>query len=87
MTNRALLHVHSIANLFHLGLAVFILHSTALLLIRGTALVLVGRHSLVLGATVILHLLRHIPSIHGEGHEQNSGKAGKQISGVTVHLF
>jgi len=67
MAYRALLHIHSVTNLFHLGRAVFIFYSGTLLLIRCTTLVLIGCHSLILGVAVTLHLLGHIPSIHGQG--------------------
>merc|ERR1719309_1692746 len=86
MAHRALLHINSVTHLFHLGLAVFFLHSAALLLVRGTALVLVGRHCLVLGMTRSMCFLRHIPSIHGEG-QQSSGQASKQVTGTRVHLL
>jgi len=64
MAYRALLYINSVTHLFHLGLAVFIFHSAALLFIRCAALVLVGGHRLVLSVAVTLHLLRHVPSIH-----------------------
>jgi len=51
MNYRAFLHIHSVAHLFHLRLAMFVLDNATLLLKRGTALVFVGRHSLVLGVT------------------------------------
>jgi len=86
MTYRTLLHIYSIAHLFHLRLAVFFLHRTALLLVRGTALVLVGRLCFVLGMTLPMRLLGHIPSVHGEG-QQNSGQASKQVVGTKVHLL
>ena len=44
VTYRALLHIHNVTHLFHLGLTVFILGSATLFLIRGTALVLVTVH-------------------------------------------
>jgi len=66
MAYRALLHIHSVTNLFHLGRAVFIFYSGTLLLIRCTALVLKGDLRLVLGVAVILHLLRHVPGIYSD---------------------
>merc|ERR1719430_2313883 len=86
MAHRALLHIYSVAHLFHLRLAMFFLHSAALLLVCGTALVFVGRHCLVLGMTLPMRLLGHIPSVHGEG-QQNSGQASKQVAGTRVHLL
>jgi len=62
----ALLHIHSVAHLFHLGLAVFIFHSATLLLVRCTALFLIGCHRLELCVAILLSLLRHVPSIHGQ---------------------
>jgi len=86
MTHRALLHIYSIAHFFHLRLAALILHSAALLLVLGTALVFVGRLCFVLGMTLPMRLLGHIPSVHGEG-QQNSGQASKQVVGTKVHLL
>merc|ERR1719260_230590 len=62
------------------------LHSAALLFVCGTALVFVGRHCLVLGMTLPMRLLGHIPSVHGEG-QQNSGQASKQVAGTRIHLL
>merc|ERR1719153_776309 len=86
MAHRALLHIHSVAHLFHLRLAVFFLHSAALLFVRGTALVCVGRLCFVLNMTPSMSLLRHIPSVHGEGQD-NSGQANKHVTGTRVHLL
>jgi len=66
MTYRALLHIHSVANLLHLGLALFLFDSTALLLIRGAALLLVGSFCLVLGVAVLVLLLGHVRGIHSK---------------------
>jgi len=67
MTYRAFLHIQSIAHLFHLGLADFLLLSAALLFIRSAALLLVRCLRLVLGMTVPVRLLRNIGSIYREG--------------------
>jgi len=72
----ALLHINSVANLFHLGCAVFILYSATLLLMRGTALLLIRHHRLILGVAVLRHVLGHVPGIHGKG-QQNCCQASK----------
>jgi len=64
---RTLLHIQSIAHLFHLRLADFLLLSAALLFIRSTALLLVRCLRLVLGVTVPMRLLGNIGSIYRKG--------------------
>jgi len=64
---RTLLHIQSIAHLFHLGLADFLLLSAALLFIRSTALFLVRCLRLILGVTVPVDLLRNVGSIYRDG--------------------
>jgi len=86
MAHRALLHINSVAHFFHLRLAALILHSTTLLFVRGTALVFVGRLCFVLNMAPSMGLLRHIPSVHGEGQE-NSGQANKHVAGTRVRLL
>merc|ERR1711942_138077 len=74
VTNSALLHVHSAANIFHLRPTYLLLHIAAHLLMRITAFVLVRNCSLVLSTTVraalplLEKLLGQKPSIHGEQH-------------------
>jgi len=66
VTDRALLHVNSVTHLLHPGHAVLVLDIVTLLLIRGAALLLVLGDSLVLGATLLGSLSRHVRSIYGK---------------------
>jgi len=66
VTCRALLDIHSIANLFHLGVTEFFLLSAALLFIGSAALVLVRCLCLILSATIPVRLVGYVRRINGE---------------------
>ena len=85
MTYRALMHIHSVAQLLHLWLAFFLFNSTALLVIRGAALVLVGSHCLVLSVAVLVLLLGHVPSIRDGGHK-DSDHTSKETDLRNIYL-
>jgi len=85
MTYRALLHIHSVAHLLHLGLAFFLFNSAALLVIRGAALVLVGSHCLVLSVAVLVLLLGHVPSIR-DGGQQDCDHTSKERNQANIGI-
>jgi len=67
VTCRALLDIHSVTHLFHLGLTEFFLLSAALLFISSAALVLVRCFCLILGVTIPVRLVGYVRRINGEG--------------------
>merc|ERR1711942_610517 len=66
VTDRALLHVHSVTNLFHLRPTELLIHSAAHLLIGITAFVLIRNRRLILGATLILRGLPLLEKLLGQ---------------------
>merc|ERR1719430_1080611 len=64
VTYGTFLHIQCVADLFHLRLALLLLHIATLLFVRSAALVLMGCHGLVLSVTVPVRLLGHVRCIH-----------------------